>query len=72
MINKIYNYLSKPFAVIVVMILAPVLSIADRNFGYFFGLFIALFLLWKRGWDWPKFGFGEKLSLQTIGKGLLL
>lgn len=54
------------------MIIAPILSIADRNFGYFFGLFIALFLLWKSGWNWGKFGFGEKISLNTILKGLLL
>ncbi len=54
------------------MIIAPILSIADRNFGYFFGLFVALFLLWGSGWDWAKFGFGKKISLSTILKGLLL
>ena len=58
--------------VIIVMIIAPVLSLADRNYGYFFGLFIALFLLWKSGWNWAKFGFGQKISLSTILKGLLL
>ena len=72
MINKLYTFLSKPFMVIIVMIVAPILSIADRNFGYFFGLFIALFLLWKSGWNWAKFGFGEKIRLGTIFKGLLL
>ncbi|KAA3626941.1 MAG: CPBP family intramembrane metalloprotease [Bacteroidetes bacterium] len=72
MINKLYRFLSRPFIVIIVMIIAPILSIADRNYGYFFGLFIALFLLWKSGWDWPKFGFGQKISLSTILKGLLL
>jgi len=54
------------------MIIAPVLSIADRNYGYFFGLFIALFLLWKSGWNWAKFGFGKKIDLRTVLKGLLL
>jgi len=54
------------------MIVAPILSIADRNFGYFFGLFIALFLLWKSGWNWSKFGFGKKINLGTLLKGLLL
>lgn len=72
MLNKLYRFLSKPFIVIIVMIIAPILSISDRNFGYFFGLFIALFLLWKSGWDWAKFGFGEKINLGTIIKGLLL
>ena len=54
------------------MIIAPVLSIADRNFGYFFGLFIALFLVWKSEWNWAKFGFGQKINLRTILRGLLL
>ena len=72
MINKLYIFLSKPFIVIIVMIIAPILSIADRNFGYFFGIFIALFLLWKSDWNWAKFGFGKKISLGTILKGLLL
>jgi membrane protease YdiL (CAAX protease family) len=72
MMNKLYSILSKPYVVLIVMIIAPILSIADRNYGYFFGLFIALFLLWKSGWNWAKFGFGEKLSLSTILKGLLL
>ena len=54
------------------MIIAPLLSIADRNYGYFFGLFIALFLFWKSGWNWAKFGFGKKISLRTLLNGLLL
>jgi hypothetical protein len=54
------------------MIIAPILSIADRNYGYFFGLFIALFLLWKSDWNWAKFGLGKKVNLTTIFRGLLL
>ena len=72
MINKLYRFLSKPFIVLITRIIARILSIADRNFGYFFGLFIALFLLWKSGWNWAKFGFGEKINLRTILTGLLL
>ena len=70
--NKIYRFLSESYIVIIVMIIAPILSIADRNFGYFFGLFVALFLLWGSGWDWAKFGFGQKINLRTILRGLLL
>lgn len=72
MINKLYTILSKRYVVLIVMIIAPILSIADRNYGYFFGLFIALFLLWKSGWNWAKFGFGQKINLRTILRGLLL
>lgn len=71
-IKELWTFLSKPYAVILVMIIAPILSIADRNFGYFFGLFVALFLLWQSGWDWKKFGFEKTTSLKTVLKGLLL
>jgi len=54
------------------MIIAPILSMADRNFGYFFGLFVALFLLWGSNWNWGKFGIGQKVNLRTILRGLLL
>jgi len=70
--DKLYRFLIKPYTVIIVMIIAPILSIADRNFGYFFGLFVALFLLWGSGWNWAKFGFGQNLNFKTISRGLLL
>lgn len=54
------------------MTIAPILSLADRNFGYFFGLFVALFLLWGSGFDWRKFAFGQRLSMRTVRNALLL
>lgn len=70
--KKIYKYLTKPYVVVAVMALAPVLALADRNFGYFFGLGVAALILWSSGFDWSRFGFGEKLSRQTVTKALLL
>ena len=72
MLNILYQFLSKPFSVLIVMSIGPILSIADRNYGYFFGLIIALFMLWKSGWNWAKFGFNQKLSYRTVGRGLLI
>ena len=72
MLNTLYQFLSKPFSVLIVMIIGPILSIADRNYGYFFGLIIALFMLWKSGWIEAKFGFNQKLSYRTVGRGLLI
>lgn len=69
---KLYSFLSKPYIVVIVMIIAPILALSDRNFGYFFGLFVALLLLWSSGWNWARFGFGQKQSLKTILMGLLL
>jgi membrane protease YdiL (CAAX protease family) len=69
--EKIFGRLTKPYVVVVVMALAPVFALADRNFGYFFGLGVALLILWSSGMDWSRFGLGEKLSKRTILKALL-
>lgn len=70
--TKLYKYLNKPWAVVLIMLIAPIFGFIDRNLVYFFGLFIALFLLWQSGWNWAKFGFGKKISISTILKGLLI
>ncbi|TNE47887.1 MAG: CPBP family intramembrane metalloprotease [Bacteroidetes bacterium] len=70
--EKLYDFLSKQYIVVPVMIIAPMLAYFDRNYGYFFGLFIALFLLWGSNWNWAKFGFGQKINVRTVLNGLLL
>lgn len=70
--HRIYQILSKPYMVVVVMAVAPLLSLVDRNFSYFFGLFIAVLLLWGSNRDWSRFGFGQKLSFGTVFRGLQL
>jgi len=70
--NKLYKFLSHPYIVIGVMTLAPILSYFDRNYGYFFGLSVALFLLWGSKYNWAKFGFGQRVSRRTILRALLL
>lgn len=69
--EKIFARLTKPYVVIVVMALAPVFALADRNFGYFFGLGVALLILWSSGMDWSRFGLVEKLSKRTVLRALL-
>ena len=70
--DKLNNLLQHPFSVIVVMVIATLLSYADRNYGYFFGVGICLFLLWNRNWKWSDFGFGQKLNWRTVKNALLL
>lgn len=70
--EKIFGHMTKPYVVVLVMALAPVFAQADRNFGYFFGLAVALLILWSSGIDWSRFGLGEKLSKRTILRALLL
>lgn len=62
--QKILNFLSKPYAVIIVLLIAILLHLADRNFGYFFGLGVVLFLVWQHKWGWSIFGFGTKITLK--------
>ena len=69
--ERIFAHLTKPYVVIIVMALAPVFAMADRNFGYFFGLGVAFLILWSSGKDWSRFGLAEKLSKETILKALL-
>ena len=70
--DKIYQFLTKPYSVVAVILVATLLSLADRNFGYFFGLGVVLFLAKKEKWDWANFGFGRKISFQTVIKSLWL
>ncbi len=68
--TKLYTFLSKPYSVLIVILIAILLSLSDRNFGYFFGLGVALFIAWQKKWDWSYFGLGQKLKLQTIIKSV--
>ncbi|NJB69910.1 hypothetical protein GGR42_000372 [Saonia flava] len=64
--TKLYNYLTKPYAVVIVILIATLLSLEDRNLGYFFGLGIILFMIWQKKWDWSFAGIGQKINLKTI------
>ena len=64
--TKLFNYLTKPYSVVVVILMATLLSIVDRNLGYFFGLGITLFIIWHKKWDWSFAGIGQRLNLKTI------
>ena len=70
--NKIYNILTKPYIVVLTMIIAPLFSILDRNFGYFFGLGVALLILWGSGYDWSRFGYGERIHKKMVLKNALI
>lgn len=72
LMDKIFYALSKPIAVPFVMAIATYLSTLDRNYGYFFGLGIALVLLWKSGFNWRLFGYGKAFSIRTVIKSLII
>lgn len=64
--TKLYNLLSKPYSVLIVILISILLALLDRNLGYFFGLGVAIFILWQKKWDWSFFGIGQRLTLRTI------
>lgn len=70
--NKLYELLTRPSAVIFVIITATILAQADRNYGYFFGIFVVLFLLYKGGYKWSDFGLGQALTTKTVIRSLYI
>lgn len=70
--DKIFSTLSKPYVVVLVMMFAPFLGFIDRNFTFFFGLGIALTLLWTSGKEWSLFGFAKRITLKTVLQALVL
>lgn len=70
--TKIYNILSKPYIVVLTMLIAPLFGFIDRNFVFFFGLAVAFFILWSGNFDWSKFGVGKKLTRRTVIFSLLI
>lgn len=70
--TKIYNFLTKPYIVILTMLIAPLFGFIDRNFVFFFGLGIAFTILWASNFDWSKFGIGQKITKKTVLKSLLI
>lgn len=70
--TKIYNYLTKPYIVILTMLIAPIFGFIDRNFVFFFGLGIAFLILWASNFDWSRFGIGKKITKNTIIKSLVI
>jgi len=72
MINKIYNYLNKPYAVVLIMLIAPLFGFIDRNFVFFFGLGAAFLILKGSNYDWARFGIGQKITKKTLLKSVVL
>ena len=70
--TKIYDYLTKPYIVVLTMLIAPVFGFIDRNFVFFFGLGIAFLILWSSNFDWARFGIGQKITGKTVLKSLII
>ena len=70
--SKIYNCLNKAYAVVLVMLLAPLFGFIDRNFVFFFGLGVAFLILKGSNFDWKRFGIGQKITGKTILMSILI
>ncbi|CAM1364991.1 conserved membrane protein of unknown function [Tenacibaculum soleae] len=69
--TRLYNFLNKPYAVTIIMLIAPLFGFIDRNFTFFFPLGIVSLILKKSKFDWSKFGIGQKLTRKTILKSFI-
>lgn len=70
--TKLYNFLNKPYAVVLIMLIAPLFGFIDRNLSFFFGLGVAFLILWRSNFDWSRFGIGQKITRKTIIKSLII
>jgi len=70
--TNIYNYLNKPYLVVLIMLIAPIFGFIDRNFVFFFGLGVAFLILRGSKFDWARFGLGQKITWKTILKSLII
>ena len=70
--TKLYNYLNKPYAVVLIMLIAPLFGFIDRNFVYFFGLGVTFLILRGSNYDWARFGISQKITGKTVVKSLLV
>ena len=69
---KIYNYLNKPYAVVLIMLIAPLFGFIDRNFVFFFGLGVAFLILRGSNFDWKRFGIGQRITRKNVLKSLII
>lgn len=70
--TNLYNFLNKPYAVVLIMLIAPLFGFIDRNLTFFFGLGVAFLILWGSNFDWSRFGIGQKITRKTIIKSLII
>lgn len=70
--TKINNFLNKPYAVVLIMLIAPLFGFIDRNFVFFFGLGAAFLLLQGSNYNWARFGIGQKITKKTLLKSVVL
>jgi len=70
--TKIYNYLNKPYAVVLIMLIAPIFGFIDRTFVFFFGLGVTFLILQGSKFDWARFGIGRRITGKTVLKSLII
>lgn len=70
--NKIHAFLTKPISIILVILISATLTYFTGGLGYFFGLFIALIILWAGRFKWLYFGIGKPNWSKSIVRALIL
>jgi len=69
--GKIFNFLRKPVAVILSIVITATLISINGNIGYFFGLLIVLVFFWSSRFKGSEFGLNHPQWKPTILKAFL-
>ena len=71
--TTIFNFLTKPYIVVLTMITGVLLSLSiDRNFNFFTGLTVALLILWGSNFNWSRFSLAKRITFKTVLKSILI
>lgn len=70
--TTLYNYLNRPYAVVLIMLISPIFGLIDRNFVFFFSLGVAFFILRESKFDWARFGIGQKITGKIIARSVVI
>ena len=69
---KIYTFLTNRIVIVLIILSSTLLTYFTGGLGYFFGLIMALLVLWGSKFNWLTFGIGKIDLMKTILTAILL
>lgn len=70
--DQIHAFLTKPITIILVILISAALTYFTGGLGYFFGMIVALIILWAGRFKWMDFGIGKPKWIKSIVRALVL
>ena len=69
---QIHAFLTKPISIILVILISATLTYFTGGLGYFFGMIVALVILWAGRFIWLDFGIGKPQWVKSIFSAIAL